>query len=67
MADDKLKKAGVENTKGAGLEVLADLVRKELLSREWAERLLSWRPGLSPMFPTRARSRCDIMATTPMP
>ena len=24
-------------------EVLADLVRKELLSPEWAERLLSWR------------------------
>jgi hypothetical protein len=26
-----------------GREVLADLVRKELLSPEWAERLLSWR------------------------
>ena len=24
-------------------EVLADLVRKELLSPEWAERILSWR------------------------
>jgi hypothetical protein len=24
-------------------EVLADLVRKDLLSPEWAERLLSWR------------------------
>jgi len=35
-------------------DVLADLVRKELLSPEWAERLLSWRhsgfkAGLSPL------------------
>jgi hypothetical protein len=26
-----------------GREVLADLVRKELLSPEWTERILSWR------------------------
>jgi len=39
-------------------EVLADLVRKELLSPEWAERLLSWRhTGFNVHSRVRAKNR----------
>jgi len=38
--------------------VLADLVRRELLSPEWAERILSWRPtGFSGHSLVRAKSK----------
>jgi hypothetical protein len=63
-------------------EVLAMLVRKELLSPEWAERILSWRhtgfnvhsivrtktkpEGDRPYPPTRGRSWSVTMAFTPM-
>jgi len=41
-----------------GREVLADLVRKELLSPEWAERLLSWRhTGFNVHSRVRAKTR----------
>ena len=41
-------------------EVLADLVRKELLSPEWAERLLSWRhTGFSVHSLVRAKASVD--------
>ncbi|MCJ7589089.1 MAG: transposase [Candidatus Aminicenantes bacterium] len=39
-------------------EVLADLVRKELLSPEWAERILSWRhTGFSVHSRVRANTK----------
>jgi len=39
-------------------EVLADLVRKELLSPEWAERILSWRhTGFSVHSRVRAKTK----------
>jgi hypothetical protein len=39
-------------------EVLADLVRKELLSPEWAERLLSWRhTGFNVHSQVRAKTK----------
>jgi hypothetical protein len=39
-------------------EVLADLVRKELLSPEWAERILSWRhTGFSVHSLVRAKNK----------
>jgi hypothetical protein len=39
-------------------EVLADLVRRELLSREWTERLLSWRhTGFSVHSRVRAKTK----------
>ena len=41
-----------------GREVLADLVRKELRSPEWAERLLSWRhTGFNVHSRVRAKTR----------
>jgi len=43
-----------------GREVLADLVRKELLSPEWAERLLSWRhTGFNVHSRVRARAKTE--------
>ena len=41
-------------------EVLADLVRKELLSPEWAERLLSWRhTGFNVHSRVRAKTKLE--------
>jgi len=41
-----------------GREVLADLVRKELLSPEWAERILAWRhTGFSVHSRVRAKTK----------
>jgi hypothetical protein len=41
-------------------EVLSDLVRKELLSPEWAERLLSWRhTGFSVHSRVRAKTKLE--------
>jgi hypothetical protein len=43
-----------------GREVLADLVRKELLSPEWAERLLSWRhTGFNVHSRVRAKTKTE--------
>ena len=41
-------------------EVLSDLVRRELLSPEWAERLLSWRhTGFNVHSRVRAKTKCE--------
>jgi len=41
-------------------EVLADLVRKELLSPEWAERILSWRhTGFNVHSQVRAKTKLE--------
>jgi hypothetical protein len=43
-----------------GREVLADLVRKELLSPEWAERILSWRhTGFNVHGRVRAKTKTE--------
>ena len=43
-----------------GREVLADLVRKELLSSEWAERILSWRhTGFNVHSRVRAKTKTE--------
>jgi len=43
-----------------GREVLADLVHKELLSPEWAERLLSWRhTGFNVHSRVRAKTKAE--------
>ena len=43
-----------------GCEVLSDLVRKELLSPEWAERILSWRrTGFNVHSRVRARTKSE--------
>ncbi len=43
-----------------GREVLADLVRKELLSPEWAQRLLSWRhTGFNVHSRVRAKTKTE--------
>jgi hypothetical protein len=42
-------------------EVLADLVRRELLSPEWAERILSWRhSGFSVHSKVRAKTSVEV-------
>jgi hypothetical protein len=47
-------------------EVLADLVRKELLSMEWAERLLAWRQtGFSVHSKIRAKTRREADKSNP--
>ena len=47
-------------------EVLADLVRKELLSPEWAERILSWRhTGFSVHSRVRARTKSEAERSSP--
>jgi hypothetical protein len=43
-----------------GREVLAELVRKELLSPEWAERILSWRhTGFNVHGRVRAKTKIE--------
>ena len=47
-------------------EVLAMLVRKELLSPEWAERLLSWRhTGFSVHSLVRAKTKPEASVPAP--
>jgi len=51
----------------SGREVLADLVRKELLSPEWAERILSWRhTGFNVHSRVQARTKDHASYYTPL-
>lgn len=50
---------------GFAREVLADLVRKELLSPEWTERILSWRhTGFSVHSRVRTKSKLEADASS---
>lgn len=50
-----------------GGELLSDLVRKQLLSPEWAERLLSWRPtGFNVHSLVRAKTKKEAERPPPL-